>query len=275
MGPSLTTFPSPTIEAGVKALRLQFRLAEKPSTAHQPLGLEAAGVRRSRIALELTASACLWLEFFYESNFQYPPTGEQVKAGMDHVSKSWGIDLSQVMWEAVQEFGAPPGDRDQAPPPLSTAGREAKAFIALCPIREIEIAASKLGMESEGFRCRRAYDSLKSFIVRADSQERERVALVGRRYAEGALSLSDVAGILCVNPADAVAILEAFDYNRPLSAIAFSEETRKNLLGRIRDDRVRRDGSPEFSRDMVLRDMIASERIEGVDARSWISELPH
>jgi len=69
---------------------------------------------------------------------------------------------------------------------------------------------------------------------------------------------------------DAVALLEQGGFQRPLDVIALSENERTEVYRRMRLDRLARKGSFAASAEAVSRDVVASERIEGVDARDWI-----
>jgi hypothetical protein len=65
-------------------------------------------------------------------------------------------------------------------------------------------------------------------------------------------------------------LLEENGFQRPLDVIRLSDEERAEILRKMRTDRLQRGGVPEYCKDLVDRDVIASERIEGVDARPWI-----
>jgi hypothetical protein len=70
---------------------------------------------------------------------------------------------------------------------------------------------------------------------------------------------------------DAVALLENHGYSRAIGAIVLSSDDRQNAVARIRDERQRRASEwPLLSRKAVRDDVVASERIEGIDVRQWI-----
>lgn len=69
---------------------------------------------------------------------------------------------------------------------------------------------------------------------------------------------------------DAVAWLEEYGYARDLDAGALTPDERSARYARMRQDRVARKGEPAFDQQLVTRDVIASQRIEGVDARLWL-----
>lgn len=93
---------------------------------------------------------------------------------------------------------------------------------------------------------------------------------VGRLYQRGAMELGDVAKELDDSPTDAIALLEEHGFGRTVETIRLSEEERRARLERIRQDRLERAGKPAYSPDLVRRSTVASERIEGVDARPWL-----
>jgi hypothetical protein len=93
---------------------------------------------------------------------------------------------------------------------------------------------------------------------------------VGRAYAEGRLSLNEAANLLSMPRPDAVAWLEENGHARDLKVIALTPEERERRLARIRVDRLERNGAPAASKQITTRDVIATQRIEGVDARPWL-----
>lgn len=113
----------------------------------------------------------------------------------------------------------------------------------------------------------RGADALHAFASRADAG---RYDLVAQAYASGALSLTQVATILGVSPSDVVFQLEASGHARSPEALAMSPAEEDELFDALRRDREERRGEPDYSEAHVLRDAIASERIEGVDARTWL-----
>jgi hypothetical protein len=93
---------------------------------------------------------------------------------------------------------------------------------------------------------------------------------VGQAYAEGRLQVADVARSLNVRRSDAAALLESRGYFRAKKTIELQPDEREAIFDRIRADRIARCGRPSPSDDLIHRDMIASQRLEGVDARAWI-----
>ena len=103
-----------------------------------------------------------------------------------------------------------------------------------------------------------------------ESRRDGRLLEVGEAFREARISLAEAAESLCLHLVDAVALLEAHGFSRSIEALALSEEERRAIYARIRMDRLARRGVPQWSAESVARDAIASERLEGVDARAWI-----
>ncbi|MBP8301508.1 MAG: hypothetical protein KA020_14160, partial [Planctomycetes bacterium] len=70
--------------------------------------------------------------------------------------------------------------------------------------------------------------------------------------------------------ADLLAALEVNGFTRSPEIIALDDVHRNAILGRLRSDRLQRSGKPSLNRDLLTRDVIASQRIEDVDARRWL-----
>lgn len=159
--------------------------------------------------------------------------------------------------------------------PLETAVRYAKMVVAACSITRLEQAAKGAKQEKLGHRCRVAFEGLRAFIRRADPERRERLSVLGQLYAEAKISLSEVAKVLDVERADAIAELEeAGHWRAPEALVLESDEERVALLAKVRESRLRRGGAPEPSDERAARSVIASSRIESVDARRWIPGTP-
>ena len=109
----------------------------------------------------------------------------------------------------------------------------------------------------------------EALIRSKDLNDEERAAqtsAMGRAYAEGRLSLREVAAILAVEPSDAIALLEEHGFCRAVDVIRLAPEEQKAKLAKLREHRL---SSSEADTSLVQRDVIASQRIEGVEARPW------
>jgi len=166
--------------------------------------------------------------------------------------------------------GLPLAPPETQMPPLSEVVRAARTVVESCPIARLETLASSQGLEAWGHRCRVAFEALRAFILRHDPREQDRLGIVGREYQRGALSLEEVAALLHADRMDSVVLLERFGYVRSIDNILMGEHERLAQYARIREDRLSRAGKLEPTPEQVARDVIASERIESVDARLWI-----
>jgi hypothetical protein len=155
---------------------------------------------------------------------------------------------------------------------LAVMVRSVDSLLTFCPIEmleSIEEVARANALADLGHRCRVAYEGLQAFVHRNNSRHDAGARVVGRAYAEGRLSLAEVAAVLRVSSSDAVAFLEASGFCRSLETIALPDDERQRILARIREDRLKRAGKPEGTA-LVARSVIASQRIEGMDARPWV-----
>jgi hypothetical protein len=96
---------------------------------------------------------------------------------------------------------------------------------------------------------------------------------LGPDYAAGTAALDDVCKILDVSISDGVALLEQFGYARPREHIALSDAQRDEMFASLRASRLERAGRPHASLPRIVRDVVATQRIEGIDARPWIALL--
>lgn len=148
--------------------------------------------------------------------------------------------------------------------------RAVSSLVEKCPIEELERIGVGIGQPDLGHRCRISYDWLRAFLRRHTRQGKTTLHILGRAYAEGRLSLGEAAHLLVMPRHDAVAWLEEHGYVRDLSVVALSQEQRQQKYATILADRQRRDGKLETNACAVTREVIATQRIEGVDARPWL-----
>ena len=153
---------------------------------------------------------------------------------------------------------------------LEAVVRAMKSVLEICPIEHLEQLAATHRLETWGHRCRIAYDGIKAFVLRNAASQRAQVSVVGHAFVRGSLSVSDVATLLEVHPVDAVALLESHGFRRSLEQITLETSKRSKALADMRADRITRAGEPAWTHESIARDVVASERLEGVDARRWI-----
>jgi hypothetical protein len=100
-----------------------------------------------------------------------------------------------------------------------------------------------------------------------------RSAILGQAYADGRLSIDELASLLGADVPDALAHLEQQGFRRVPEHLRLTAEARHERLSRIREDRLARQGEPAPAPELVRREVIASQRIEGIDARQWLPSL--
>jgi hypothetical protein len=230
-------------------------------------------LQKSAIVLELAAAASCVVEFYFEQswNIERKLTAEEDRQVVDRVKARCGLDPTTVYQEARLQLNLPDaGQHRRIQLSLPAIVRGMRAFLEICPIDHLEKTAARARLEIVGHRCRVAYDAVKAFIIRNDTHQRRIVTLLGQKYQEAALEVDDVAALLDVHPVDAVALLEENGFARPLEAARLSDPDRQAIYASIRADRLVRNGEPKSTPEMVGRHVIASERIEGIDARRWI-----
>ena len=188
----------------------------------------------------------------------------QTLSGFDPVSiVAANLDLVR---EQLSEATPPPSGTDFMKPALLRGG--VRSFLEICPISKLLDLGETFGQEELGFRCRRAYDALEGFMRRHDPSIKNLDRIVGSAYSAGGATAQEAAATLGLSVSDCVAFLESHGYGRSPEVIRLSDEGRGRLLGNIR--KARRRGPRKPSRDWVKRDVIASQRIESVDARPYL-----
>lgn len=231
---------------------------------------------RARL-LELTCAVVAVLEAIDEARLR---TVGDLAERFDEIVRSASmrarlepLEALLVTPEAQQILGAQPhpGPHELLPPVrIEEVVPVVRAGVSLVRIEEIEQRAAGMGAAEVGHRCRVAYDWLRAFVRRHDPAARESFRIVGRAYAEGRLRLPEVAHLLGFAHPDAVAWLEENGYARGIEALVLSEDHRTAALAKIREDRRARAGRPELRPALVVRDVLATQRIEEIDARRWL-----
>ncbi len=251
--------------------RRYLQLGSALSRNEQPLAGDL--LQRTADLLEMvTVSVCL-VEASDEDGAPSltTPSKESLEYYRARVRQMCGLDLEVVASRATRILDLPKSEEQPAnAPSMDAVLRTTRSLLESCPIQYLERLAAELGLEPVGHRCRIAYEALRAFVLRNDEREQGRLKLVGRAYARGGLTPAEVALLLDTDVPDAIAVLERHGYQRSIEVISLSDAERSARLGAIREDRLRRAGRPDYSPDLAVRDAIASERIEGVDARSWL-----
>lgn len=114
----------------------------------------------------------------------------------------------------------------------------------------------------------------RDFAGREFDQRLDRRLAEGERYERGEVSIQELAEVWSVSIPDMIERLEGMGIARRPDAVRLSTEERRVRLAKLRADRLARDGNPVPDADAVNRSVIASQRIEGIDARGHLLEMP-
>jgi hypothetical protein len=147
--------------------------------------------------------------------------------------------------------------------------RSFDAIVAECPIERLEAIGRGLDEPLLAHRARCAYDALRAFVRRHDLRRAEMMRIVGEQYQRGNIRIHDAARLLGMSTSDMTFELEQDGFSRAPEQIMLTESEREAAYLRLRQRRLQHI-APAADPDLVERDVIASERIEGVDARAWI-----
>jgi hypothetical protein len=247
----------------------EFALRRTTVTQPAAIDLLATSVR----VLELYLAAVMLNEALHELGVN---TLVEVHAREEEIMRRASgiarLDLARVLRENAEHLASSRGwshAHQHVGVEVAALVRSVRALLAFWPIDALETTGQAQGLAELAHRCRVAYDDLTSFVRRNDPAQDAAAKVIGRAYAEGRLSLPEAAAVLRLAPSDAVAFLETHGFCRSLETIALPGEERQSILARIRADRLKRDGKPAGTA-LVARSVVATQRIEGVDARPWV-----
>ncbi|MBN1204087.1 MAG: hypothetical protein JXB05_04075 [Myxococcaceae bacterium] len=258
----------------------------RPSIMGQPEHIERVIARARRQELSSSANfleLCLISAGLTEATrhigtstlSEYKMQGHRL---LDECARITGLDPRPVLLRNHRMLqGELRGRGVEALPPaedvLSRMVQVARSVVAACPIRILERWGHELDAAVLSHRCRKAYDGLVAFARRYVPELNDQIQTVGRAYSEGRLSLDDVSRILQMSPHEAVALLEQCSFCRSFDAISIDPSRRKDRLRAIAAElqTSSKDWNPP-SEDLLNRDVIASQRIEGVDAHPWLAQ---
>lgn len=194
---------------------------------------------------------------------------EDIERLVHALTKLWPVEvLRDNPWAAKKRTKSAKPSQDL--PELGKLLLFVSSFVGAFPVQELVDLAIKVDLQDFGARIQVAHDGLGRFVKRNDPLTDDRVRIIGPDYAAGDISLKDVTHALGLSAPDAVALLEDFGYARPLEHIALTEEKRALRYGALRRSRQQRQGKPHADPSVIARDVIATQRIEDIDARPWI-----
>lgn len=130
------------------------------------------------------------------------------------------------------------------------------------PISVFVRLAKLLGSAELQHEVTQAHEKLQSAVRRVDPRWDSRLRDAGNLFLDGKLEVADAARLLALEPSDIAFEFERLGYVRSIDRIVLSDGERTAMLEQIQRVGASRDGS------LVRRDVIASQRIEGIDARS-------
>ncbi len=163
-----------------------------------------------------------------------------------------------------------PEHQDQDLPDVGKVVSAVSSILQTCPIKDLVELGNSLEMTEHASRCQVAFDGLSHFARQHDAWMPQRLRVVGIDYTLGRTSIEEVADALDLPIADTVALLEDHGYWRPLEQVALSQEKRSEYYARLREHRLNHADERSADPNRVARTVIASQRIEGVDARPWV-----
>lgn len=257
-------------EARLRPLYLRL---ERDAVMSQGRGEDKELVQNSARFLELFLVAVCFAEVMGDTASALPGV-PMLRDWLRRTADLTGLDPKEVAREALIHL---PGFAEltataepSAPVSFSALVRASRSLLEACPIDGLERMAAARGLESWGHRCRLAYDGIQAFVLRSDPREHSRLRIVGEQFTRGLLSLAEIETLLSLDRVDVLQLLQSHGYQRPLAQLELSPQERADRLAAMRRDRLARAGNFEFTHEDVARDVIASERLEGVDARRWI-----
>jgi hypothetical protein len=189
-----------------------------------------------------------------------------------------GVDIAELVDRKPDVFArpsVPPAPDRPIPEGLLeksvAAARSLVAFLDEEAIALVDHVATMTGAAEIGHRCRRAYDRLIAFIGRNESHSNTKLVTAGRAFREGRLTLDEVCELLQFSRPDAVALLEKYGFARSPQHVRLTTQEKADIVRKIEAERTSRGGRPDPRPDLIAREVIATQRLERVDARPWVA----
>lgn len=226
-------------------------------------------LENSATLLELAAFGALFHELAGEFGCETWEDVAAIEAFEEALSRRVPFDIGGVVRRVLsaEELARMETPRGQLFPQAALV-RSAAGLTGSCPIEELEQAAAEHGVPERGYRCRISYDALRAFLARHGD---DRLRILGRVYAEGGMSVEEVAKVMRIAVEDAAALLQEHGFARSMETWRLDEAERERAYAAMRADRLARYDEPVARDDEdARRDTIASARIEDVDARPWL-----
>ncbi|MCC6782250.1 MAG: hypothetical protein IT457_05375 [Planctomycetes bacterium] len=143
-------------------------------------------------------------------------------------------------------------------------------FLRSFPVKEVCDLARSMHLTENAHRIQSGAEQAQAIYNRLHAPASEQFHVAAVAYANGSIELDVAAKLLGLGRADLIAAFEAHGFSRSPAAIELDHAHRTAILARIRRERLERSGNAQPDPGLVVRDVIASQRIEGVDARRWL-----
>lgn len=268
---------TPEIAMRSRSTAARGRYIELTERAARPPGSETELLiilKKSVAWLELFHCGALIWEYIHHHNVRsLDEVGKQAGEIAQHVQSAFpDLDTAHGIRNILGELTTPTEvlANDWPANDWSQLVRSFDAIVAECPIERLEAIGRRLDEPRLAHRARCAYDALRAFVRRHDPERAEVMRIVGEQYQRGNIRIRDAARLLGMSTSDAVFELEQDGFSRSPEQITLTEADREATFRRLRERRLLRVEPAAVDSDLVERDVIASERIEGVDARAWI-----
>lgn len=186
-------------------------------------------------------------------------------ASVDDIARSLAI-LNRGSASSVSEPEPPPDLREMKTQVVASAG----AFLRSFPLVEACQFARESQQDEIAHRIQTGAEHIQAIYNRLHAPTSPQFSIAAVAYANGSIEMDVAAKLLGLTRSDLAAALEAHGFARPPEVVALDDVHRASILARLRAERTKRLGKPHLDSDLVARDVIATQRIEGVDARRWL-----
>ena len=206
---------------------------------------------------------------------QLPITGtRQIEMQELRATAGTSIDDIATLLAILNRQGASTTSQPEAPEDL----REVKAqvlasageFLRSFPLAEACRFARESNQDEIAHRIQTGAEHIQAIYNRLHTPTSPQFSIAAVAYANGMIEMDVAAKLLGLSRSDLAAALEAHGFTRPPEVIALDDAHRTAILGRMRRERLNRSGKPHLDSDLVARDVVATQRIEGIDARRWL-----
>lgn len=149
---------------------------------------------------------------------------------------------------------------------LASAGE----FLRTFPLAEACRFARESNHEEIAHCIQTGAEHIQAIYNRLHAPTSPQFSIAAVAYVNGSITMDVAANLLGLSRSDLAAALESHGFARPPEVVALDDAHRAAILARLRAERMKRSGKSHLDSDLVARDVIATQRIEGVDARRWL-----